>query len=142
MVATRFEDLVVWQLADQLRSEVIALTATAPRTLDIKYCNQIKDAAASACRNVAEGFGRFRPTEFARYLEIAAGSLHEVKDGLHDGHARGYLDATQRERLVRLTLRALKANFRLREYLRSNKAADFWKQTQRRTREPREPREP
>jgi four helix bundle protein len=118
---------------DRLRAETIAFTATAPQSHDFKYCNQIKDAAASACRNVAEGFGRFRPTEFGRYLEIAAGSLQELKDGLHDGHARGYLDASDRDRLVRLTLRALKANFRLREYLRSDKAADFWKQARQRT---------
>ena len=146
MEVRRFEDLIVWQLADALRTGVVAFTADGSASRDFKYCDQIRDAAASACRNIAEGFGRFRPTEFARYLEIAAGSLQEVKDALHDGHRRKYVDDSEHERLVRLALRTLKASYRLREYLQSERAANFWKHA-RRSRstnrfEPKEPREP
>jgi four helix bundle protein len=65
----RFEDLVVWQRADELRREVLEFTSTGPPSRDFKFRDQIRDAASSAARNTAEGFGRFRPLEFARFLE-------------------------------------------------------------------------
>jgi 23S rRNA-intervening sequence protein len=33
-------------------------------------------------RNTSEGFGRYHPKEFARFLRIAAGSLQETKNHL------------------------------------------------------------
>ena len=66
---------------------------------------------------ITEGFGRFRPREFAHFLRIAAGSLHETKNHLLDGLDRGYLSAPEHERLRRLCLRAIKANARLVDYL-------------------------
>jgi four helix bundle protein len=77
-----FRDLVTWQLADELRREVIAFTENESVARDFKFCNQIRDASASACRNTSEGFGRFRPAENARFLEFAHASLSEVQDGL------------------------------------------------------------
>ncbi len=123
MVARCFEDLAVWQLANRLRIEVLAFCARSPARSDFKYCNQMRDAARSACRNIAEGFGRFRPAEFAHFLEIASGSLQELKDGLREGVDRHFIDEDTYARLLRLTLRALKASSRLREYLQSKAAA-------------------
>ena len=77
-----FRDLVAWQLADELRREVIAFTEKEPASRDFKFCNQIREASSSACRNTSEGFGRFRPAENARFLEFAHASLLEVQDGL------------------------------------------------------------
>jgi four helix bundle protein len=55
--------------------EVFAFTATAPASRDFKYCDQIRSSSSSAPANIAQGFGRFRPREFARFLEIARASL-------------------------------------------------------------------
>jgi four helix bundle protein len=49
---------------------------------------QIRDAADSACRNVAEGFGRYGHREFARFVSISISSLDEVKDCLRAGRQR------------------------------------------------------
>jgi hypothetical protein len=38
----------------------------------------------SAPRNIAEGFGRYDPREFARYLRIARASLMETRNHLND----------------------------------------------------------
>lgn len=65
MVVDRFEDLDAWPVADESRLEVYALTATGPASTDFKFCSQIRDAAASATRNISEGFGltaRARPS--------------------------------------------------------------------------------
>jgi len=119
MGVRRFEDLIAWQLAYKLQNEVFAFTSTGPANRDFKYCDQIRDSSRSSTRNTAEGFGRFAPREFNRFLQIAAGSLHETKNHLQDGFDRGYLDGPLYERLRRLTLRAIKANSRLRRYLRT-----------------------
>src|SRR6266496_912433 len=50
-----------------------------------KYCNQIRESSRSARKNISEGFGRYYPKEFARFLRNANGSLHETKDHLLEG---------------------------------------------------------
>src|SRR3989442_10647226 len=122
MVARRFEDLIAWQLAYELQQLVFAFTASGPVSRDFKYCDQIRESSRSAMRNTAEGFGRYTPAEFARFLRIAAGSLHETKSHLRDGLDRGYLDGAHHEQLVRLSLRAIKANNHLARYLKTSKA--------------------
>src|SRR5438105_15034017 len=107
MGVRRFEDLIAWQLAHELEQEVFAFTARRPACRDVKYCNQITEAARSAPRNTSEGFGRYFPKEFSRFLRIAAGSLHEIKNQLHEGRDRKYLDESSHERLVRLAVRAI-----------------------------------
>jgi four helix bundle protein len=70
-----FRDLVCWQLSNELKCEVVAFTATGPSSRDFRYRDQIRDSAAAAPRDIAEGFGRFRPREFARFLEYARAAL-------------------------------------------------------------------
>jgi four helix bundle protein len=81
-------DLVCWQLANELKLEVIAFTESGPASRDFKYRDQIRDSAAAAERDIAEGFGRFRPREFARFLEYARASLMETQSSLIDGRDR------------------------------------------------------
>ena len=108
-----FRDLVAWRLSYQLKCEVFAFTATGPAAKDFKYRDQIRDSSASAPRNIAEGFGRFRPAEFARFLEFARASLVETENHLVDGRDRGYLDATLHSRLFNLTRSALRVTTNL-----------------------------
>jgi four helix bundle protein len=88
--ARRYEDLEVWQLADELKREVYALVRTGPAARDFKFRDQIRDSSASSTKNIAEGFGRFHPGEFARFMEFAVASAMETKDSLKDGLDRGY----------------------------------------------------
>jgi four helix bundle protein len=121
--ARRYEDLIVWQLAHALQREVFALTESGPVSRDFKFCNQIREASSSGPRNIAEGFGRFNPVDFARFLEIAKGSLMETHNHARDGFERGYFTEEQRERLCRLAGRAIKAAIPLIRYLQSCAAA-------------------
>ena len=63
----RYQDLIVWQLSRELRREVLALIKTGPVTRDFKFRDQIRDSASSGPRNIAEGFSRFNPAEFAHF---------------------------------------------------------------------------
>src|SRR6478735_5331603 len=86
----RYEDLEAWQIADELKREVYALTATGPAARDLEYRNQIRESAASSTKNIAEGFGRFHPGDNARFVEISLASTMETQDSLKDGVDRGH----------------------------------------------------
>ena len=116
-MAKDFTELAAWQLADELRRLILEITATPTVARDFRYCNQCKDAARSAASNIAEGFGRYKHREFARFLRIAMGSLKEVADLLIDGHERGYVNEAQLAAGLRLAKRSKSACARLAEYL-------------------------
>lgn len=118
MGVRRFEDLIAWQLSRELRDEVVAFSARDPACRDRKFCDQILGSARSAPSNIAEGFARFSPREFGRFLSIAAGSLQETRNHLIEAHQRGFLPQSEFERLTRLSLRAFKAVTQLKQYLR------------------------
>ena len=88
MGARRYEDLAAWQLVRELERSVFAFTATSPAAKDFEYCRQIRRSASSAPRNIAEGFGRFLPGDFARFIRTARGSLEETQDHLDAGRER------------------------------------------------------
>jgi four helix bundle protein len=116
---SRYEDLIAWQLAHELQREIFVITATGPASKDFGFRDQIRDSSSSVARNIAEGFGRYRPAEFARFLDIARGSLTETHNSLRDGHDRGYFTAVDTERMQLLAGRAAKAITGLIRYLRT-----------------------
>ena len=89
--ARHFTDLVVWQLADQLRVETLRFTGRPDFQRDLKLRSQTEDAINSVCRNIAEGFGCATHAEFARFLEIARRSFNEIQDCLHGAALKGYV---------------------------------------------------
>ena len=91
-----FRDLICWQLSQELKCDVLAFTATENTSKDFRFCDQIRDSSASATRNIAEGFGRFTPGEFAQYLKWARASLMETMNSLIDARDRGYSEVTKR----------------------------------------------
>jgi four helix bundle protein len=68
--ARHFTELIIWQLGDELRRHVFALTKQHPFAADFKLRAQIDDAADSVCRNIAEGFANKSDKEFARFVRI------------------------------------------------------------------------
>jgi four helix bundle protein len=124
VIARRVEDLVIWQLANELRERIYALTSIRPAIEDRKFCEQIRDAVGSISRNIAEGFGRYRPKEHARFLVIARGSLFEVEDLLRDGAARGHWSAADVQESRSLCNRCIAAVTSLIRYLRTQENVD------------------
>jgi len=108
MAIRDFKDLVCWQLSYSLKCEVYAFTADGPASRDFRYRDQIRDSASGAPRCIAEGFGRFRPREFARFLEYARASLMETRNSLIDGRDSGYLAEALYSRLMNLAGAALR----------------------------------
>ncbi len=135
--ARSFEDLIAWQLAHQVELNVFEFTAKPPTCHDWKFCNQIRESARSAPRNTSEGFGRYYPKEFCRFLRYAHGSLHETLNQLQEARQLDYLNGDEFLALKRLTLRAIKANNNLKRYL-STATAPAWRDQPSETRD-REP---
>jgi hypothetical protein len=54
-------DLIVWQLSVRVRDRVDVLVDSEPASRDFKFRDQIRDSAASAPRNISEGFLRLEP---------------------------------------------------------------------------------
>jgi len=115
--AKRLEDLVAWQLASQLRNDVVALTAGRMFNRDWRLRNQLRDAGSSVVANISEGFGRFRPREFARFLRIANGSALEVLTHLDDAIERKLVSFESVADLRKLCRRTSIAMTRLIRYL-------------------------
>jgi four helix bundle protein len=119
VVVTRYEDLVCWQLASELKRQVYALFAQSRVRRDFDFCNQIKRSASSAPANIAEGFAIFRHPESARYARIARASLVETQNHLGDGVDRGYWTNAEIEQLLKIADRAIGATTRWLAYLSS-----------------------
>jgi four helix bundle protein len=119
MVARTFEDLDAWRLADALKKEVYRLIATGPAAHDFGFCTQIRRSTASIPRNIAEGFGRFRPRLFAQFVDVAIGSATETLDALQDGVDRGHFIAAEIAYALELARRTIGALKRLAVYLKN-----------------------
>jgi four helix bundle protein len=116
--ARHFRELTCWQLSNELKLGIYRLSEQPDVKRDFRFCDQIRDAAASAPRNIAEGFGRRSHADFARFLDVARGSLAECQNHLQDAVDRGYLDAAEFTRLNSISERAAAAVARLQRYLR------------------------
>jgi four helix bundle protein len=113
------KDLHTWRLARELKVRVYAILARPKVRQDAEFCDQIRESARSAPRNIAEGFGRRRPREFGRFLMIALGSLRETQNHLQDALDMQYVDRSEFHGLIKLSSRAIGAAVNLSEYLES-----------------------
>jgi four helix bundle protein len=122
MVAKRYEDLEAWQLSDDLKKKIYALIDASSARDDRRFCDQLRDSAASAPSNLAEGFGYYRHPEFARYVRMAKSSLMETHQHLRDGVDRRHWAPRQATPLQELADRAIGKCVRLLDYLESTDA--------------------
>jgi four helix bundle protein len=77
--ARSFRDLLVWQKSHALALVVYEATAGFPRSEVFGLSSQMRRAAVSIPANIAEAFGRSTKPEKARMLNIAQGSLDELR---------------------------------------------------------------
>ena len=89
---TSFEDLIVWQSAQELASKVYRL-ADENKFIqkDLTLKNQLKGAALSISDNIAEGFEYNNNPDFHRFLRMAKGSCGEIRNKIHFVKKLGYI---------------------------------------------------
>ena len=93
--ARHHTEIVAWQLADQIRVEIFALTRQGTFARAFKLRPQTEDAIDSVCRNISEGFGCESHAEFARFLEISRRSLNEFTDCIHSAELKRHVSPQQ-----------------------------------------------
>jgi four helix bundle protein len=77
-----FHDLIVWQKAMELVTEVYKVSQKFPKEEIFGLTSQIRRAAVSIPSNIAEGRGKSSKGEFQQFLYHARGSLAEVETQL------------------------------------------------------------
>ena len=91
-MAREVEELQCYQLADQLRREVVAICAQERVTERRRFCDGFTEAAGSVCRNIREGFARYDSGPIVQFFRYALASLEEVKDYLCECAEREFID--------------------------------------------------
>ena len=89
--AEKFQDLLVWQKAHTLVLAVYKLTSLFPREELFGLTSQMRRSAVSVPANIAEGFKRRGRGDKVRILNIAEGSLEELRYFLILAHDLGYM---------------------------------------------------
>ncbi len=99
MSRTKFEDLRVYKLAEQLADEVWSIVRGWDHFAKQTVGLQIVDAADSIGANIAEGAGRGSYQDNRRFVRIARGSLNETKHWLRRAYCRKLLTPNQVQKL-------------------------------------------
>ena len=86
-----FEKLDVWQKAVEYADHIYKVTRNFPVEERFGLAGQLRRSAVSISSNIAEGSSRSSRTDFARFVEIAYGSLLESISQLEIAKRQGFL---------------------------------------------------
>jgi four helix bundle protein len=93
-------DLIAWQKAMGLVTEIYTCTQRFPREELYGLSNQLRRAAVSVPSNLAEGYSRNSRNELHHFVGQARGSLAEVETQVEIARNLGYLSANACEELL------------------------------------------
>ncbi len=97
MQVKSYQDLIAWQKAISLVTEVYTITAQFPGHEIYGLTSQLRRASVSIPSNIAEGHGRATPGEFNQFLCQARGSLCEVQTQIVIAHRLAYINREQEQ---------------------------------------------
>ena len=90
-----FKQLVVWQKAMNLVRMVYRMSKTFPPDERFALTDQLRRAVVSIPSNIAEGNGRGTSKDYAHFLNMARGSLFEVRTQLELAVRLGYFSVSE-----------------------------------------------
>ena len=127
-MARTVDELLAHQRAHAFKLQVYRLLKSSPEAnRDWRLRSQLSEAAAGGPMNIAEGFRRFVPAEFSRFLGYALSSMEEGVRRVLDGADRGYFsleDATACANLGTFAIRTTgKLNVSVRGRIPEERAA-------------------
>ncbi len=95
-----YRDLIAWQKAMDLVENVYKGTKQFPKEELYGLTSQLRRAAISIPSNVAEGQGRRTDKEFAYFVSVANGSLHEAETQILLAERLQFLDKAASAKLL------------------------------------------
>jgi four helix bundle protein len=115
-----YRDLLVWQKAMQLVTQIYSITNNLPREELYGLVSQIRRSAISIPSNIAEGYGRNSRNDYLRFLQISMGSIFELQTQLEiclnlnylpeNNHSEMYEQSREIERMLSSLVRKLSGN--------------------------------
>ena len=97
---SNYKELVVWQKAILLVTDICNLTKTFPKKEIYGLVSQMQRAAISIPSNIAEGHDRNSDKEFSNFLCFARGSLAELETQLIISKKLGYINQEQKTHIL------------------------------------------
>jgi four helix bundle protein len=85
------KDLNVWRKAHELVLTIYRITKSFPKEEQFNLISQLRRAGTSIPTNIAEGGGKYTQRDFAKFLQDAQGSSHEVEYLSFLSYELGYL---------------------------------------------------
>jgi four helix bundle protein len=96
----KYSDLVVWQKAMSLVTEIYKISATFPSEERFGLSSQARRAAVSIPSNIAEGHGRKATGAYLNHLSIAYGSLMELETQIQIAARLDFITTDSSSRLL------------------------------------------
>lgn len=90
-----YRELVVWQKAMDLVTEIYRITASFPNEERFGLSSQARRAAVSIPSNIAEGHGRKATGAYLNHISIAYGSLMELETQIQIAKRLNFLSAEE-----------------------------------------------
>ncbi len=87
-----FKDLIVWQKSMVVVKDIYLLSIDFPGEEKYVLTPQIRRSAISIPSNIAEGYGRSSKKDYVRFLQIAKGSMYELKTQLEIANNLSYIN--------------------------------------------------
>lgn len=88
--AKTYMELQIWKKAIEFVTKIYKVSALFPKIETMGLASQMRRASVSIPSNIAEGYGRKSKADFARFCQIAMGSLFEVQTQLTISYNLGY----------------------------------------------------
>jgi four helix bundle protein len=112
----RFEDLIVWQKAQDLACGIYKFFGSLK---DYSFKDQICRASVSTSSNIAEGFDQRSTKEYLRFLQISRTSANEVKSLLYLSSRLQFISIDKQQILLEKTEEIIKMTVGLIKSLQS-----------------------
>jgi len=103
-----FEDLKVWQLGREIRSEIFELVKRFPKVETYRLSDQMIRSSRSVTDQIAEGYGRYHYQENIQYCRQARGSAYELKNQLITALDCKYINDVEFQAFSSKTVRCIK----------------------------------
>ena len=112
-----YRTVIAWEKGMNLVVEIYKLTEILPTAEKYGLVTQMQRAATSIPSNIAEGYGRGSKLDYARFTDIALGSVRELQTQLEICQRLGFAETmkqiTQADEVARIIYglgRSLRAN--------------------------------
>jgi|SRR3954462_10587038 four helix bundle protein len=95
-----YRDLIAWQKAILLTTEIYRATAGFPKEETYGLTSQMRRAGVSIASNIAEGHGKIRDGDRRQFLGLSRGSILEIDTQIEIARNLGYPDPARASALA------------------------------------------